>query len=191
MGPSTLYDPVTSLDQGQIVSIVGQNPDDPRWWLVAPPSSSGGRCWVSYVTGDTCGSLDQVPIIIPPTFTPTPTFAPAPPVLQKVDIIPHTDSNGNTTTIDQIFHFVDPDGDTNIIQIELVSVSPSSVSVSTSNGTVSVSKKKQEAGATVPGTWTCQGNISYTVELQVTLWDAQGLSSNSLDYTMDCIFQVP
>jgi hypothetical protein len=143
------------------------------------------------VTGNTCGSLDLVPVIIPPTLTPTPTFAPAPPVLQSVDINPNTDSNGNTTTIDQIFHFYDPDGDTNYIQIELISVSPSNIPVNTSGGTVNVSPKKQKAGATTNGTWTCQGNVSYTVVLRATLWDAQGLSSNSLDYSMDCQYAIP
>lgn len=70
-GPSTAYDDVTAFLQGQSVQIDGRNQDEPRWWWVLIPSSSG-HCWVSDSTGSTSGSLDGVKVVSAPPLPPTP-----------------------------------------------------------------------------------------------------------------------
>lgn len=79
-GPGTAYEPVTSFNQGETVSIKGQNGGEPRWWLVSISGSSNWQCWVSDVTGTTSGPLGEVPIVVvaqPNTVTPT-VWAPLP-----------------------------------------------------------------------------------------------------------------
>jgi len=67
-GPGTTYGVVTSLLQGQTVSIEGRNATDTWWWIALP---NGGNCWVSGVTVDVAGPVDDVPVI--PTPPPPPS----------------------------------------------------------------------------------------------------------------------
>jgi hypothetical protein len=68
-GPSQVYEVVTSFSQGQSISIEGKNKDN-TWWLVRIPT--GGRCWISGVTGNTTGNIENVPIVeAPPAPLPT------------------------------------------------------------------------------------------------------------------------
>jgi RNA polymerase sigma-70 factor (ECF subfamily) len=48
-GPGTAYNVVTSLLQGQTVSIAGRNEGSTWWWIALP---NGGHCWVSGVSVD-------------------------------------------------------------------------------------------------------------------------------------------
>ncbi|HSB00083.1 MAG TPA: sigma-70 family RNA polymerase sigma factor [Anaerolineales bacterium] len=59
-GPGTAYDVVTSLLQGQTVSIDGRNEVSTWWWIALP---NGGHCWVSGVTVDVAGPIDDVPVV--------------------------------------------------------------------------------------------------------------------------------
>lgn len=59
-GPGTAYSVVTSLLQGQTVLIDGRNEGSTWWWIVLP---SGGHCWVSGVTVDVAGPVDDVPVV--------------------------------------------------------------------------------------------------------------------------------
>jgi hypothetical protein len=80
-GPSTLYEPVGSFLQSDIVEIIGRNEGDPRWWLVRAPGVVKGKCWVSFVTGTTSGPVESVPVAAAPplpTKTPKPTPTPVP-----------------------------------------------------------------------------------------------------------------
>jgi len=67
-GPGTAYSVVTSLLQGQTVSIDGRNEMSTWWWIVLP---SGGHCWVSGVSVDVAGPVEDVPVI--PTPPPPPS----------------------------------------------------------------------------------------------------------------------
>ncbi len=69
-GPSQVYEVVTSFLQGQSVSIEGKNADN-TWWFVRIPT--GGQCWISGVTGNATGNMENIPIVkAPPTPLPTP-----------------------------------------------------------------------------------------------------------------------
>ena len=79
-GPSVAYEDVTAFLQGQSVQIDGRNQDEPRWWWVLIPASSG-HCWVSDSTGSASGPLDGVKVVSAPPLppSPTPTATPLPP----------------------------------------------------------------------------------------------------------------
>ena len=63
-GPGTDYDVVTSYFKGQTLQIVGRNPDfNNTWWYVDMPT--GGKCWVSFATGQANGDFDDIPIVKP------------------------------------------------------------------------------------------------------------------------------
>jgi RNA polymerase sigma-70 factor (ECF subfamily) len=64
-GPGTAYNVVTSLLQGQTVLIDGRNEPSSWWWIVLP---DGGHCWVSGVTVDVAGPVDNLPVVpvVPP-----------------------------------------------------------------------------------------------------------------------------
>ena len=65
-GPSTAYDVVTSFSKGQVLQIVGRNPDlKNTWWLVVIPGTNS-KCWISLVTAQATGDFDSLPIIHPP-----------------------------------------------------------------------------------------------------------------------------
>jgi len=54
------------LLKGQIVDIVGRNPDfSNTWWLVIIPGTNS-TCWISLVTAQASGDFDSIPIIFPP-----------------------------------------------------------------------------------------------------------------------------
>ena len=76
-GPSTAYENVTAFPQHQNVQIDGRNQDEPRWWWVLIPGSSG-HCWVADTTGSAAGSLEGVNTVAAPPLlrmpTPTPTM---------------------------------------------------------------------------------------------------------------------
>jgi hypothetical protein len=83
-GPGTVYDIVTSLEQGVSVIISGRNADSSWWWIQLPNSQA--KCWVSTVVVAVSGSPDELPLgPIPPTptlvqvNTPTPTDTLLPP----------------------------------------------------------------------------------------------------------------
>ncbi len=67
-GPGTAYSVVTSLLQGQTVPIDGRNEPNTWWWIVLP---NGAHCWVSGVTVDVAGPVDDVPVV--PTVPPPPS----------------------------------------------------------------------------------------------------------------------
>ncbi len=64
-GPSADYEDLTAFPQGQSVQIDGRNQDEPRWWWVLIPGTSG-HCWVSDSTGAAAGSFEGVSIIAAP-----------------------------------------------------------------------------------------------------------------------------
>ncbi|HET9914380.1 MAG TPA: sigma-70 family RNA polymerase sigma factor [Anaerolineales bacterium] len=67
-GPGTAYSVVTSLLQGQTVPIDGRNEANTWWWIALP---NGAHCWVSGVTVDVAGPVDEVPVV--PTVPPPPS----------------------------------------------------------------------------------------------------------------------
>ena len=67
-GPGTVYDVVTSLQQGQSVPIDGRNAEG-TWWRVLPQGLLTG-CWVSGSTVEVMGDVSAVPLI---AAGPTPT----------------------------------------------------------------------------------------------------------------------
>ncbi|MBN2119146.1 MAG: sigma-70 family RNA polymerase sigma factor [Anaerolineales bacterium] len=67
-GPGTTYGVVTSLLQGQTVPIDGRNEMSTWWWIALP---NGAHCWVSDVTVDVAGPVNDVPVI--PTPPPPPS----------------------------------------------------------------------------------------------------------------------
>ena len=63
-GPGSNYDVVTSYLKGQTLQILGRNPDfSNTWWYVNMPT--GGKCWVSFSTGQAYGDFDAIPIVNP------------------------------------------------------------------------------------------------------------------------------
>lgn len=70
-GPSVDYEDVTAFLQHQSVQIDGRNQDEPRWWWVLIPGSSG-HCWVSDSTGSAVGFLEGVNTVAAPPLPPTP-----------------------------------------------------------------------------------------------------------------------
>jgi len=65
-GPSQAYKVVTSFFTGQVLEIVGRNPDlNNTWWQVKIPNSKS-KCWISLTTAKAIGNFDNVPIIYPP-----------------------------------------------------------------------------------------------------------------------------
>lgn len=63
-GPGTKYDVVTSYFKGQTLQIVGRNSNfNNTWWYVNMPT--GGKCWVSFATGQANGDFDDIPIVKP------------------------------------------------------------------------------------------------------------------------------
>jgi len=67
-GPGTVYDVVTSLQQGQSVPIDGRN-TQATWWRALPQGLLTG-CWVSASTVEVMGDVSAVPLI---AAGPTPT----------------------------------------------------------------------------------------------------------------------
>jgi hypothetical protein len=72
-GPGTVYDILTSLLQGQSVSVEGRNQDSTWWWILLPESSA--HCWVSAITVDAVCIPPDLQVVAAP---PTPTFTPTP-----------------------------------------------------------------------------------------------------------------
>jgi hypothetical protein len=65
-GPGTAYDDITSFYSGQVLEIVGRNPDiNNTWWLVVIPNTRS-TCWISLVTAQATGNFDDIPFIYPP-----------------------------------------------------------------------------------------------------------------------------
>ena len=63
-GPGTGYDVITSYFKGETLQIVGRNPDfNNTWWYINMPT--GGKCWVSFATGQAYGDFDDIPIVTP------------------------------------------------------------------------------------------------------------------------------
>ncbi len=69
-GPSADYEDLTAFPQSQSVQIDGRNQDEPRWWWVLIPGTSG-HCWVSDSTGSAAGSFEGVSIVAAPPLPPT------------------------------------------------------------------------------------------------------------------------
>jgi len=65
-GPSQNYEVVTSFYDGDVLEVVGRNPDfDNTWWMVLIPGTRS-TCWISFVTAQVSGNLDDLPVIYPP-----------------------------------------------------------------------------------------------------------------------------
>jgi hypothetical protein len=64
-GPGLAYEDVTAFLQDKSVQIDGRNQDEPRWWWVLIPGSSG-HCWVSDSTGSAAGFLEGVNTVAAP-----------------------------------------------------------------------------------------------------------------------------
>jgi hypothetical protein len=77
LGPSQLYEVVTSFLAGQDLQIDGRNEDNTWFWLLMP---GGGHCWASVATGVAHGPFASAAVILPP-LPPVATTeaAPAPP----------------------------------------------------------------------------------------------------------------
>ena len=72
LGPSTAYEVVGFLLEGQQALIQGRNSEGTWWYLELP---DGRHCWVSASTVDALGDLPSVPVVKPPP-SPTPTETP-------------------------------------------------------------------------------------------------------------------
>jgi hypothetical protein len=70
-GPGTVFDAVTSLLQGEVVLLEGQNAGEPKWWWVALPQSTA-HCWVSAAIVEATILSAEPPIIATP-IPPKPT----------------------------------------------------------------------------------------------------------------------
>ena len=85
MGPGTPYENIGSLMAGESAEVVGRGPGADFWVIMNPDSL--GTCWIwgqyATVTGDT----SKLPVVYPPTLTPTKTsfVAPAGPADQGGD----------------------------------------------------------------------------------------------------------
>ncbi len=65
-GPGQSYDVVTSFFAGQVLEIVGRNPDPTNtWWQVKIPGTNS-KCWISLTTAQATGNFDAVPTVSPP-----------------------------------------------------------------------------------------------------------------------------
>ena len=65
-GPSQAYLVVTSFFSGQVLEIVGRNPDfNNTWWQVVIPGTYS-TCWISLTTAQASGNFDDLPIVYPP-----------------------------------------------------------------------------------------------------------------------------
>ena len=63
-GPGTAYEVVTSYLKGQTLQILNRNPDlNNTWWEIKMPT--GGRCWISLLTGQAYGDFDAIPTVTP------------------------------------------------------------------------------------------------------------------------------
>ena len=123
------------------------------------------------------------------TFTPFPTSTITPPPIPGsaptiLSVRLTYDRSSGKLVIYQNFQFIDPDGDTNYIQYEVLSVTPG-ITVNVVNGPVKASPQAQMAGTVIYGTWNC-GTSVYNVGLRATLSDAAGHMSNSVNYLMNC-----
>lgn len=68
-GPSTLYEVVTWIPNGQSVPIIGVTSPDSGWWYV---STNGNNCWVSGTLGTVSGNLSGLQVVLAPP-VPEPT----------------------------------------------------------------------------------------------------------------------
>ncbi len=74
-GPGTAYLLVTSLNPGQVASVIGRYP--PANYLII--NSSSGPCWLWGQFAIVTGNINSVPVYqVPPLPTPTPTLTPIP-----------------------------------------------------------------------------------------------------------------
>ena len=65
-GPGTAYATVIVFATGQVLEIVGRNPNfSNTWWKVKIPNSNG-RCWISLTVAQASGDFDSIPVINPP-----------------------------------------------------------------------------------------------------------------------------
>lgn len=65
-GPATTFAVVTAFKIGQVLQIVGRNPNlNNTWWQVLIPGTNS-KCWISLVTAQATGDFDSIPIIHPP-----------------------------------------------------------------------------------------------------------------------------
>lgn len=77
-GPYTTFGTAAGFELGQEVELIGRSePGIPQWWYTAL------RCWVSDVTVETSGPVDELPIIPSPP-TPTPVPPPAGPARFRI-----------------------------------------------------------------------------------------------------------
>jgi len=66
VGPSQDFDTYTSFYAGDVLEVVGRNPDfNNTWWMVIIPGTRV-TCWISFVTAQVSGNFDDLPIIYPP-----------------------------------------------------------------------------------------------------------------------------
>ena len=91
-------------------------------------------------------------------------------------------SNGQRVIYQDILYY-DWNGDAEVIDFEIISTT--NENIFTEDGQVEHSKVEQQEGATLTGTWNC-GAETYTVVLEVAIWDKAGNQSNAVEFTMEC-----
>lgn len=87
----------------------------------------------------------------------------------------------------QEINFIDKDGDTNYVKWNIIALSDPAQRefINITNGNVNTFSEEQAQGASTLAEWHCQGRI-YTIELEVTLFDASGNRSEPYSYSIVC-----
>lgn len=73
-GPDTEYERINTLRAGETAQVVGRAEDN-QWLQVEYEGQAG---WVAYFVVSVTGELENVPVVIAPTRTPTPSATPTP-----------------------------------------------------------------------------------------------------------------
>lgn len=66
-GPGSSFDPLISFSKGDVLEVVGRNPDfNNTWWVVVIPGSYA-TCWLSFGSTLAKGNFDSLEIVTPVT----------------------------------------------------------------------------------------------------------------------------
>lgn len=107
------------------------------------------------------------------------------PIVLGVTIRHNQEARG--TAIYERINFYDEDGDTNLVERELVDLSDPSQRqfIQILNSEVNDPPEVQKIRSSVTSTWYCDGHV-YVATIAVTLVDKDGNRSNPVRYTLDC-----
>jgi hypothetical protein len=126
-------------------------------------------------------------VVNKPSAVATPTASDGPPVLTSVDFRHDVlNARGVPVSVVPDFHFVAPKGNVIVLRRELVSTTGSTSQLRINpTESVDIAPDVQRKGATISGGWQC-GTAQYQVTIRAFLMDADGVRSNSKEYTLHC-----